>query len=241
MQGFALRPRTYHNTVRLLAERCRVLVPALFDGHGARWSPDLVLADLEATLDDLGLDTVTMVGHSFGGALELLFAASRAERVTELVFADTLAMSREWTLAAEAVHPVHLLWMATPGAALDFATSALAHPLSLAQAGWWGFRSDRRHAVDVVAATGIACHVLWADRDSLLSRSDGAAFARDLGADFTVVHSPSGAPVDHDWIYRHPPLLPAQLHALGVRAWTGAPTPGLTNSGAVDSGTVDSD
>jgi pimeloyl-ACP methyl ester carboxylesterase len=218
MQGFALQPRTYLDVARLLAKRCRVLVPPLFAEPGAAWSPDRVLDDLEATLDAHQLDQITMIGHSFGGALELNFAARHPDRVTELVFADTLAMSREWTLAVEAVHPLHLLWMATPRATIDFTTSVVTHPLCLIQAGWWGFRSDRRTQIEAVAATDIPSHVLWADRDSLLSRPDGESFAEDLGADFTVVHGHNQHPVDHDWVYRHPQLLVDHLDQIGLLA-----------------------
>ncbi|HET9691645.1 MAG TPA: alpha/beta fold hydrolase, partial [Acidimicrobiales bacterium] len=145
MQGFALQPRTYRRLAdRLVARGCRVVVPALFAEPGSSWSPAQVLADLVATLDALDLGPVSVIGHSFGGALQLDLAVLWPDRVRELVFVDTLAMSREWTLAAEAVHPMHLLWMATPRAAIDFAQSAVRHPLCLARAGWWGFRSDRR-------------------------------------------------------------------------------------------------
>jgi pimeloyl-ACP methyl ester carboxylesterase len=217
MQGFAMQPRTYLDVALLLAERCRVVIPPLFAEPRGSWTPGRVLDDLLATIDGYGFEQVTMIGHSFGGALELNFAARHPERITELVFVDTLAMSREWTLAAEALHPAHLIWMATPRAAVDFTTSVLTHPLCLARAGWWGFRSDRRDQVAAIAATDIPCHVLWADRDSLLSRADGARFAQDLGADFTVVRGPKG-PVDHDWIYRHPALAVEHLERLDLLA-----------------------
>jgi pimeloyl-ACP methyl ester carboxylesterase len=218
LQGFALQPRTYLGLARLLAERYRVLVPPLFAEPGASWSPDRVLDDLVGLLDDRGLGPVTLLGHSFGGAIALNLAARHPERVTELVFADTLAMSREWSLAVEAVHPLHLLWMATPRATADFATSVVTHPLCLARAGWWGFRSDRRAQVEAVAATSIPRHVLWADRDSLLSRPDGQSFAHDLGADFTVVQGKNRHPIDHDWVYRHPRLVVEQLERIGLAA-----------------------
>lgn len=225
MQGFALQPRTYLAVAERLAERCRVIVPALFAEPGGRWSPEAVLADVAATLDALGIDQASMVGHSFGGALQLDFAVSRPERVRELVFVDTLAMSREWTLAAEALHPVHLLWMATPRAAVDFATSALTHPLCLARAGWWGFRSDRRTQVRTIARGGVPRHVLWAERDSLLSRDDGEAFARDMGAGFHVVTGQGVGPVDHDWLYRHPALAVEALERLDLLALRPDPAP----------------
>jgi pimeloyl-ACP methyl ester carboxylesterase len=221
LQGFALQPRTYLDLAVRLAEQCRVVVPPLFALPGGSWSADQVLDDLEATFDHLGFDQVTMVGHSFGGGVELHYAARHPGRVRELVFVDTLAMSHEWSLAAEALHPVHLLWMATRRAAVDFTASVLSHPRSLAQAGWWGFRSDRRQEVAAVAATGIPCHVLWAERDSLLTRSDGASFAADLGATFTVVRGHDRRPVDHDWLYRHPSLAVEELERLGLSALGG--------------------
>ena len=62
------------------------------------------------------------------------------------------------------------------------------------------------------ASAGLPCHVLWANRDTLLSRRDGSEFARDLGASFTVVDRPKGAgPVDHDWMYRYPALFVVAL------------------------------
>ena len=225
MQGFGLRPRTYLGLAERLAEHCRVVIPALFAEPGASWSPDRVLEDLAATLDHLGIGAASIVGHSFGGALQLDFAVRNPQRVTELVFVDTLAMSREWTLAAEALHPSHLLWMATPRAAIDFAASVASHPLCLARAGWWGFRSDRRAQVATLSTTDIPRHVLWANRDSLLSRAEGATFARDMGAHFTVVQRPDGGPVDHDWLFRHPDVAFEQLRRLGLHALRGPAGP----------------
>jgi hypothetical protein len=69
----------------------------------------------------------------------------------------------------------------------------------------------------VVMLPGFAlspAHVLWANRDSLLSRSDGRAFARELGASFDVAREPDARPVDHDWMYGHPELLVAHLAEL---------------------------
>jgi len=128
-------------------------------------------------------------------------------------------MSREWVLAEEAVRPMTLFRLATPGAALDFTSSVLHHPIQMVRAAWWGFVSDRRREVAAIAQAGLHCHVLWANRDTLLSRRDGSEFARDLGASFTVVDRPQGAaPVDHDWMYRYPALFVSYLDKLGLAA-----------------------
>jgi hypothetical protein len=105
--------------------------------------------------------------------------------------------------------------MATPSAAGAFSWSVLTHPREVAQAAWWGFTSGRASGVDAVAAHRLPAHVLWANRDSLLSQRDVRAFARELGASFDVVRVPDARSVEHDWMYRHPDLLVehlAQLH-----------------------------
>ncbi len=218
LHGYGLSPFSYRGLAELLAWRTRVAVPAIFALHG-RWSYERALTALVATLDRLGMERVTLIGHSFGGGLELGLAARHPERVVELVFADTLGMSREWVLAEEAVRPMTLFRLATPTAALDFTRSWVSHPMQMVRAAWWGFVSDRRQEVATIAREGLPCHVLWANRDTLLRRSDGSEFARDLHATFTVVDRPQGAaPVDHDWMYRYPGLFTVHLERLGLKA-----------------------
>lgn len=218
LHGYALSPRMYAPVAQVLAGRARVIVPDLFGLRG-RWSYERTLAAICSTLDRLGLDQVTLVGHSFGGGFELGLAARHPQRVTELVFADTLGLSREWVLAEEAAHPVNLFRLAWPPAVAEFGRTWIARPVTLARAAWWGFTSDRRAEVGAIASAGLRSHVLWASRDTLLSRQDGQEFADDLGATFTVVTGPEGdRPVDHDWMYRHPALFVDQLGRLGLAA-----------------------
>jgi len=221
LHGFAMRPTVYGRLAEALAPRCRVVIPDLFAVRG-RWSSPKVLAALTATLDRLGLERCSLLAHSFGGGLQLGFAASRPERVVELVFSDTLGVSREWGLADEALrHPVRLLRMATPAAATSFAMSWIGHPLQLVQAGWWGFTSSRDGAGEAVAAARLPAHVLWANRDSVLSRRDGEEFARLLDASFTVASAPGHHPIDHDWMFQQPDLFVRHLDALHLEALTG--------------------
>jgi pimeloyl-ACP methyl ester carboxylesterase len=220
LHGYGMRPWVYRATAGMLAERARVVVPDLFDVPG-HWEPDRVTDALAATLDDLGIGEATLVGHSFGGGIQLGFAASRPVRVTELVFSDTLAVSEEWGLADEALrHPVRLMRLVTAQAAVAFAESWVGHPRQMLSGAWWGFRSRRSDDIEAVARAGIRSHVLWANRDSILRRSDGRAFAERLGATFTVARSSDG-PVDHDWVFQDPVLFVAHLRALGLAALSG--------------------
>lgn len=223
LHGFAMKPATYAGLARLLAERCRVVVPDLFDVKG-RWSYDRVLDAFAATLDHLELGPATLIGHSFGGGIELGYASRQREHVVELVFSDTLAASREWGLSAEALrHPFGLLRLATPAAATAFAQTMVEHPRQMVAAAWWGFRSGRDDDARMLFAAGIPAHVLWANRDSVLSRRDGRRFAEELGASFTVASKPDGGPIDHDWMFQQPELFVAHLDQLGLRAFQSAP------------------
>jgi len=218
LQGYGMRPGIYGGLARLLAERCRVLVPDLFAVEGG-WSYPSVLGSLVATLDHLGLERVSMVAHSFGGGLQLGLAAQFPERVVELVFSDTLGMRRGWRLADEALrHPVRLLRLATPAAAGSFAVSWARHPRQLLEAGWWGFTSSRDGATRVVASAGLPTHVLWANRDSVLNRRDGEAFAQAMDASFTVAAPDDRRPVDHDWMFQDPALFLCHLEDLKLEA-----------------------
>jgi pimeloyl-ACP methyl ester carboxylesterase len=221
LHGFGLSPRLYRRSAEELAARgqVRVIVPSLYDVTGP-WTPESALGHLVATLDQLGLDRVTCIGHSFGGCFQLGLAATRVERVVELVFCDTLAWSRRWDLARQALHPVNLLLLATAGAAVDFAHTSLTHPTELAQAAWHGFVGDHRPLVAAVARSGIPSHVLWAQRDTLLRQDEGRAFASELGASFDVI-SPhrGGKTVDHNWMYRCPQLFADRVERLGLEAW----------------------
>jgi pimeloyl-ACP methyl ester carboxylesterase len=218
LHGFAMRPATYGGLVRLLDQRCRVYVPDLFAVRG-RWSFSTVLDAFTATVDDLGLDQFSLIGHSFGGGIELAFASRFPDRVVELVFSDSLAASREWSLAVEVLHhPVRLVRLATPRAATAFARTCVDHPLQLVGAAWWGFTSGRESDSEEVARAGLPAHVLWANRDSILSRSDGIRFAEELNATFTVASGPGQRVFDHDWMFQQPRDFFAHLEELNLKA-----------------------
>jgi pimeloyl-ACP methyl ester carboxylesterase len=228
LHGYGMLPATYRRTAELLAgggagRPCRVVVPNLFAVGGA-WSFERVVHAFTLTLDELRVDRVTLVGHSFGGGIELGFAAAHPDRVVELVFSDTLAVSEEWGLADEALrHPVGLLRLATGPAALAFATQWVVHPRAMLSAAWWGFRSKRDGSIGAVAEAGIPAHVLWANRDSILPRADGERFAELLGATFTVATSPTRRYIDHDWMFGDPPLFVRHLRRLHLRIMSEPP------------------
>src|SRR6478735_3622235 len=76
LHGYAMQPETYVPLARLLADRARVVIPAIF-ALPERWSFEHALDCIEATLDDQGIGRPSLLGHSFGGGLELGLAARR--------------------------------------------------------------------------------------------------------------------------------------------------------------------
>jgi pimeloyl-ACP methyl ester carboxylesterase len=221
LHGYAMRPETYLPLARLLADRVRVVIPAIFELPGG-WRYSKALTRLEETLDFFSLDRYSLLGHSFGGALELGLAASRPDQVRECVFGDTLGLHSRFSLATEASHhPVRILEMASRPAIRAFGWSWSHHPVDMVEAALWGFASDREPEIAKICELGIPCHVMWASRDSLLPRRSGQEFARKLGATFTVAAGPR---IDHDWMFDDPELFAAQVSKLGLEAFAG-PTP----------------
>lgn len=215
--GFAMRPEIYSSTAaELVARDARVVCFDLLSAPG-RWDARAVESGAATVLESLGIESSAMVAHSFGGAILLGLAAAHPQLVRTAVFSDTLGLSFGLHLAEEALGLRAMVRLATKRAALSFARSIVGHPVAVAGAAWWGYRSDRSEQTDLVARSGIDCHVLWAERDTLLPRSEGEAFARRLGASFRIVRGdPDGGPVDHDAMYRHPRRFVAALDAAGA-------------------------
>lgn len=76
-----------------------------------RMTRALLARDLAATLDALGLSTVDLVGHDWGGGIAFKFALMYPQRVRRLVLIDT-TLTRVVLRAAW-----HFLWFKVPGLA----------------------------------------------------------------------------------------------------------------------------
>jgi pimeloyl-ACP methyl ester carboxylesterase len=219
LHGYAMQPSTYLPMARLLADRVRVVIPYI-QSLPERWTFEHALDCLELTLDDLDAERVSLLGHSFGGGLELGLAARSPERIVECVFSDTLGVHREFGLAREALSdPLADLRLATPAAMSAFFRSWVTHPVQLAASALWAFTSDRSEEMEICAMAGIPCHVMWAEQDTILNRRDGMEFAKRLHGTFTVAERPPGyGPIDHDWMFDDKELFVAHLEKLGLRA-----------------------
>jgi pimeloyl-ACP methyl ester carboxylesterase len=87
--------------VRELSGKAR-LISVDLPGHGltGSWPRDEYTVDayadfIELLVDTLNLDRFVLVGHSLGGAVAWTFAATRPERVSQLVLVDSAGYPRE--------------------------------------------------------------------------------------------------------------------------------------------------
>jgi pimeloyl-ACP methyl ester carboxylesterase len=100
IHGLTSSQRSWAHLVSALNHDHRVLAPDLF-GHGASAKPmgDYSLGAHAATMRDLldllGIDRVTLVGHSFGGGIAMQFCYLFPERVERLVLVASGGLGRD--------------------------------------------------------------------------------------------------------------------------------------------------
>ena len=104
LHGFPLSSHLWRGLIPVLASRHRVLAPDLL-GLGASAKPRGVALDIRAQavyvgelLDHLGVDRVAPIGHSTGGGVAQLLAATRPN-VDALVLIDSIAFD-QWPTEA---------------------------------------------------------------------------------------------------------------------------------------------
>jgi pimeloyl-ACP methyl ester carboxylesterase len=216
LHAFALAPSAYQRTIDRLSTHHRVIVPWYLRVPERTWGIELAVDGLARLVADVGGGGVTVVGHSFGGALGLALAAERPALVKRLVLVDSMTAPTRSDLARLGRPGRHLLPLISGPGARAFLGSVVTRPRNIARAGLWGYRADMEPMADAVAASDIEAAVLWARDDSLLPVAWGQLLALRLRAPFLAVASPDGGRVDHDWVFRHPGRFVATLAELDL-------------------------
>ena len=97
IHGVCGHARRFERLARMLEGSAHVVAYDL-RGHGrSPWSGEQTLArhaeDLDEVLFECGIDQATLIGHSFGGLVALVFAAAHGERITSLALLDPPIMT----------------------------------------------------------------------------------------------------------------------------------------------------
>jgi pimeloyl-ACP methyl ester carboxylesterase len=138
VHGIGSSGATWDAVVSRLAERFTVIVPDLL-GHGSSAKPraDYSIGGYANGMRDLlgllGVDRVTVVGHSFGGGVAMQFAYQFPERVERLVLVASGGLGQHMNIALRA--------LTLPGASValglsHFGPTRLALSGLRAAAGW---------------------------------------------------------------------------------------------------------
>jgi pimeloyl-ACP methyl ester carboxylesterase len=96
LHGFPESHRTWRHQIAHLAPRCRCIAPDQRGYRGssrpqdvASYTPDKLIGDVFALADALGVETFTIVGHDWGGAIAWLVALlGQGTRVNRAVIAN---------------------------------------------------------------------------------------------------------------------------------------------------------
>ena len=108
LHGLACDHTTWHPVINRLAQEFTVIAPD-FLGHGESDKPraDYSIGGYANGMRDLltilGIDKVTVVGHSFGGGVAMQFAYQFPERTERLVLVSAGGLGQEVSLAIRAI------------------------------------------------------------------------------------------------------------------------------------------
>lgn len=160
-------------------------------GHGEsgadreRWSVTGLAGDVEAVVDDLGLDQIVLIGHSMGGPVSLAAAARMPGRVQAIVAVDTL-------------HDAEMTWS-------DADTAQIVG----------AFENDFDGAMERFVPMLVRAEVepelleMMIDRGKAVDRTAAVALMRDFGnLDLPALFTAAGAPIRAINAAPAPPMQP---------------------------------
>jgi lipase len=93
LHGVAQHGAVFEDLGRRLAENGHSVVSVDLRGHGGSgheppWNVETHVRDIEETIDSLGIERVSWVGHSFGGRLAAALAVKLADRTERVALLD---------------------------------------------------------------------------------------------------------------------------------------------------------
>ena len=206
LHGWGLDHRAYKAALaRLVAAGMHVVAPALpgFGGSdpvaGSRTSVRGFADWVEDLCDELGLDEVVVMGHSFGGAVAIAVAHDHPGRVRALVLVNSIGASAwahrggalrsmaerplwDWGLhLPEDLWPVRQIRRVLPVVVSEAAGNLVRQPAAFWRVAKMARQADLTTELEVLKARRLPVVVLWGDRDRLVTRPAFEEMCRLLG------------------------------------------------------------
>ena len=224
LHGWALSDRAYRRSLQELERRGHVVLAPALPGFGD--TPplppgDTTLAGYAAWvvdfLDRSGVDLpVTLVGHSFGGAVAIKCAHDHPDRVARLVLVNSIGgatWSDDGRPRAMADRPlgdwgVHLgaellsyrgLTRVLPVVLGDALTHAVRNPRAVWRAGGLARRADLAAELDVLRQRGTPVAIVWGREDRVIPWACAESLIAALGDPHVVT-----VRGDHGWLIDDP-------------------------------------
>lgn len=194
VHGLSGSTRWWRPVLPRLADHYRVYLLDL-PGFGAmarreRFSLSTAASWLSAWLETVGLEQTHLIGHSMGGYVSIMVAATAPRSVQNLVLVDAAGVPVGRSLAGYVLPLTRATRYMSPGFIPVLASDALrAGPLTLLRAARALVREDvRRHLASIIAPTLI----IWGGRDTLVPLSAGELLRREIPDSRLVVLEGAG-------------------------------------------------
>jgi pimeloyl-ACP methyl ester carboxylesterase len=203
LHGWGLNAHAYRPCLEVLGrDHSAVVAPPVGEADGL-WNAPGAVAAMARRLESLAAPPI-VIGHSLGGGLATVLAATRPDLVSHLVLVDAVGMATHGRSVASWLSgiPRYLTCLA-PGAVASLAASTALHParvLDWMSAGAWALHADLESDL-IVVGRQTPVTVIWGSEDRLLPPESGARMAALLGVPLVTVRG------DHDWPLRRPTLL----------------------------------
>jgi pimeloyl-ACP methyl ester carboxylesterase len=189
----------------------------------ARFVLDDAPAQLAATMDRLGIERASVVGHSMGGLVAAGLAAEFPERVDKLVLVDAGFLSLDPHLRHRITGPMRTLRWTSPSLLPMLAWDSLrSGPIRLAEATTQLLRADWRAKLSKIRASTL---VVWGEHDSVCPIGIGRSIVSVVPGSRLVVIDGAA----HNPMWERPEVFDRE-----VLAFLGAGTPPTAQSTAMD-------
>jgi pimeloyl-ACP methyl ester carboxylesterase len=198
LHGLAGSARWWSRNLPALSRSFRVIAIDL-PGFGAsprghRLDLDEVADQLAATMDQLGLERASLIGHSMGGLIAGGMAADHPQRVDRLVLVDAAFLSLDRAAARSVSGPAETLrWTAPSLLPVVIADGVRSGPGRLADASIQLLRADWRRKLPRIGAPTL---VIWGKHDRICPLSIGRRIVAAIpGARLVVVEGAAHNPM----------------------------------------------